>query len=155
LIFSCLTVFGGLHKQFEIGLPNIIPSITQGLAGTITPLKSPPPNNKALFDFAISGPLCGLAVSIALLIMGLDLTQSMSLDSALPVLPVDFVRGSSLGGGLVEFFLGPTAVLPDQGPDAVIQLHPYAIAGFIGCLINSLALLPLGRKCKEKTAKFP
>ncbi|KAG7355458.1 Ulp1 protease family protein [Nitzschia inconspicua] len=131
------------HK-FEIGIPNIIPSITQGLAGTITPLKSPPPNNKALFDFAISGPLCGLAVSVALLVTGLYLTQAMSLDSTLPVLPVDFVRSSSLGGGLVEFFLGPTAILPNQGPNAVVQLHPFAISGFVGCLINSLALLPLG-----------
>lgn len=69
----------------------------------------------------------------------------------LPVLPVDFVRSSSLGGGLVEFFLGPTALLPDQGPNAFVQLHPFAIAGFIGCLINSLALLPLGRKYEDNT----
>ena len=74
------------------------------------------------------------------------MTQSSSLDSALPVLPVAFVRSSSLGGGLVEYFLGKVALLPDQGPNAVVQLHPFAISGFIGCLINSLAMLPLGRK---------
>ena len=74
------------------------------------------------------------------------MTQTASLDSALPVLPVEFVRASSLGGGLVEFFLGKVALLPDQGPNAVIQLHPYAVAGFIGCLVNALAMLPLGRK---------
>jgi hypothetical protein len=132
--------------QFDIGFPNIIPSITQGIAGTITPLRSPPHNNRALFDFAIGGPLCGLAASIALLVVGLDLTRSMSLYAMLPVLPIDFVRSSSLGGGLVQFFLGPTAVLPDQGPNAVLQLHPFAISGFVGCVINALALLPLGRK---------
>lgn len=29
--------------QFEVGFPNLIPSFTQGISGTITPLKSPPP----------------------------------------------------------------------------------------------------------------
>lgn len=128
-----------------MGIPNIIPSIQFGVIGAITPLKSPPPNSKALFDFAIAGPLAGFAVSLALLFNGLELTQHMSLNSPLPVLPVDLVRSSSLGGGLVQFFLGKLAILPDQGPNALIELHPTAIAGIIGCYINALALLPIGR----------
>jgi hypothetical protein len=97
-------------------------------------------------DFAIAGPLAGLITSIILLYTGMELTQTMSLDSNLPVLPVDFLRSSSLGGGMVEYFLGKVAILPNQGPNAFIELHPFAIAGFIGCLINALAMLPLGRK---------
>lgn len=133
-------------NKFEIGLPSIIPSLTTGVTGSITPIKSPPPNSKALFDFAIAGPLAGLALSVTLLVTGLKLTQTLSLDTQLPVLPVDFVRSSSLGGGLVQYFLGNMAVLPDQGPNAVVELHPFAIAGFIGCVINALSMLPLGRK---------
>jgi hypothetical protein len=87
-----------------------------------------------------------LVASVTFLLVGLELTQSSSLDSALPVLPVGFVRSSSLGGGLVEFFLGKVALLPDQGPNAEIQLHPFAIGGFLGCLVNALAMLPLGRE---------
>lgn len=124
----------------------MIPSITTGLTGAITPLKSPPPNSKAMFDFAIAGPLAGLALSLVLLLSGLDMTTTMTLNSQLPVVPVDLVRSSSLGGGLVQYFLGNTAIMPDQGPTAVVQLHPLAIAGFIGCITNALALLPLGRK---------
>jgi hypothetical protein len=81
----------------------------------------------------------------------MELTQTMSLDSNLPVLPVDFLRSSSLGGGMVEYFLGKVAILPNQGPNAFVELHPFAIAGFIGCLINALAMLPLGRKYKYNT----
>jgi hypothetical protein len=70
----------------------------------------------------------------------------MDLNAQLPVLPVDLIRASSLGGGMVQFFLGNGVVMPDQGPAAMIALHPFAIAGFLGCIVNSLALLPLGSK---------
>jgi hypothetical protein len=133
--------------QFDIGLPTVIPSITTGLTGAITPLRSPPPNSKSMFDFAIAGPLAGIFVSLALLLNGLDLTASATFGTQLPVVPVDLLRSSSLGGGLVEYFLGNTSLLPGQGPAAVLPLHPYAIAGFVGLMTNALALLPLGRKC--------
>lgn len=132
------------YYKFDIGLPKLLPSLTTGIGGSITPIKSPPPNNKALFDFAMAGPLAGLVVSLGLLVVGLELTRQMGLDAALPVVPVDLVRSSSLGGGLIQYFLGKYALLPDQGPEAYIGLHPFAISGWIGCTINALALLPLG-----------
>jgi hypothetical protein len=85
-------------------------------------------------------------VSFALLLTGLEITSSMDMNAQLPALPVDLIRASSLGGGMVQFFLGNGVVMPDQGPAAMIELHPFAIAGFVGCMVNSLALLPLGRK---------
>jgi len=132
------------YYKFDIGLPNVIPSLATGLGGSITPIKSPPPNNKALFDFAIAGPLLGLIVSIGLLLVGLEMTRQMGLDATLPVFPVDMARASSFGGGLIEYFLGKYTLLPDQGPGAYVGLHPFAISGWIGCTINALALLPLG-----------
>ena len=70
----------------------------------------------------------------------------MSLDSNLPVLPADLARASSLGGGTIQYFLGKYALMPDQVPGAFVELHPFAISGLIGCIINALAMLPLGRK---------
>ena len=131
-------------------MPNVLPSATTGLAGAITPIKSPPPNNKALFDFAIAGPLAGLIVSIGLLFVGLALTRQMGMDANLPVLPVELARASSLGGGMIQYFLGKYTLLPGQGPEAYVELHPFAISGWIGCIINALALLPLGRKSSKK-----
>jgi hypothetical protein len=124
----------------------LIPSITTGLTGAITPLKSPPPNLRSLFDFGVAGPLAGLALSFFFLLNGLELTASGNVSGLLPVIPVDILRTSSLGGGLVEFFLGGNILMPGQPPGAVVQLHPFAVAGFIGCITNSLALLPLGSK---------
>lgn len=85
-----------------------------------------------------------MVVSLVFLLNGLKITAAMTLGTQLPVISVDLLRSSSLGGGLVEYFLGSTAILPDQGPDAFLPLHPYAIAGFVGLFINALALLPLG-----------
>ena len=74
------------------------------------------------------------------------MTASGDVSGLLPVIPVDILRTSSLGGGLVEFFLGNGILMPEQAPNAVVQLHPFAVAGFIGCITNALALLPLGSK---------
>lgn len=131
--------------QFQVGMPTFLPSIQLGLLGAITPLKSAPPNLKSMFDFAIAGPLVGLVVSLGLLATGLDITAQMSLDQLadLPVFPSYIFLASELGGGLAEFFLGKGAIT--QGDvDTLLTLHPFAIAGIVGLLSNSLALLPLG-----------
>jgi len=64
----------------------------------------------------------------------------------LPALPLYLLRSSALGGGLIELFLGKGALMRDLPGEAVLPLHPYAIAGFTGIITNSIALLPLGRK---------
>lgn len=123
----------------------MVPSIQLGLQGAITPFKSPPPSNKSMFDFAIAGPIAGLVVSFALLVAGLDLTASMDISSStiLPAFPVSILRSSTLGGGMVEFCIGK-GTLMKSAAEAVLPLHPFAIAGYVGMISNSLALLPLG-----------
>lgn len=100
---------------------------------------------KELFDFAIAGPAVGFALSFILLWYGLDLTASTDLTQTvlLPSLPVQLLKASALGGGLIDWFLGEGALtLPD--PDSVLPLHPYAISGYLGLVGNALALLPIG-----------
>eukprot|EP00551_Chaetoceros_affinis_P010571 CAMPEP_0203669702 /NCGR_PEP_ID=MMETSP0090-20130426/5997_1 /ASSEMBLY_ACC=CAM_ASM_001088 /TAXON_ID=426623 /ORGANISM="Chaetoceros affinis, Strain CCMP159" /LENGTH=895 /DNA_ID=CAMNT_0050534435 /DNA_START=443 /DNA_END=3130 /DNA_ORIENTATION=+ len=131
--------------KFKTGAPTIVPSIQLGLTGCITPLKTPPPNFNSLFDFAISGPLVGMIISLGLMYAGLE--QQVFMDnlsqSQLPSLPVELVRSSSLAGGLVEWLLGD-GVLLSPDPAALIRLHPLAMAGFVGLLANALSLLPIG-----------
>jgi membrane-associated protease RseP (regulator of RpoE activity) len=136
-------------KKFNVGLPTILPSIQMGCMGAITPLKSPPPNVKSLFDFGIAGPLAGLTTSLLFLVIGLIDMNSLSFTqfSELPVLPTFMLRSSALGGGLIEFFLGKGFLMQGLGGDnTFIPLHPFAITGFVGILANALALLPLGSK---------
>jgi hypothetical protein len=143
--FAILNYF--LLHQFKTGAPTIVPSIQTGLTGCITPLLTPPPNFKSLFDFAISGPLVGIFVSLSLMYLGLE--QQVFMDTAaqsqLPSLPVELLRSSALAGGLVEWLLGD-GVLLSPDPTALIRLHPFAIAGFVGLVSNALSLLPIGSK---------
>jgi len=134
--------------QFSVGMPVFVPSIQMGSFGAITPLKSSPPSLKALFDFSIAGPLAGLLASLVFLVEGLTITASMDLQQSalLPALPLYLLRASSLGGGLIEMFLGQGSLMQGIPEDAVLPLHPFAVAGFVGLLWNSVALLPLGRK---------
>merc|ERR1719223_740985 len=61
----------------------------------------------------------------------------------LPTLQVDFIKASSLGGNIINSLMD-NQVLSMAGKDAV-PLHPSAIAGFCGLMINALSLLPIGQ----------
>ena len=98
-----------------------------------------------MFDFAMAGPVAGLALSFAFLIAGLDLTATTDIAASnlLPAFPVSILRSSALAGGMIEYFIGNGALMKASA-DAVLPLHPFAIAGFVGMISNSLALVPLG-----------
>lgn len=132
----------GLRDKFRVGLPTFLPSLQLGLFGSITPILSPPPNFRSLFDFAVAGPLLGLIASLTFLAHGLFLTASTPLTdlAMLPALPTMILRASTLGGEMVETFLGPETLLVSD----TVSLHPEAIAGFSGLVANALALLPTG-----------
>jgi hypothetical protein len=133
--------------QFNVGIPTFIPSIQLGCIGTITPLKSPPPSLKSMFDFGMSGPLAGLLGSFVLLAYGLQKTSMLDLNhiASQPSLPTYLLRASTLGGAFIEQFLGSGSLIPDVTSPS-LPLHPFAIAGYIGMISNALALLPLGSK---------
>lgn len=136
--------------QFDIGLPNFIPSLSTGLLGAITPFKSPPKNWNSMFDFAIAGPSAGMVASLFLMYTGLSITISVDMagQSQLPALPISLLHASALGGSLIESFLG-NGVLTSATPEtSVLPLHPFAIAGYVGLISNALSLLPLGRKSR-------
>ena len=147
-------VVAGIYG-IDITLPTFVPSIASGITSSITNLKSPAKNRTQLFDFAIAGPLAGILASLLALYVGLQLTAASdsSTIAMFPALPIEILRQSSLGGGLIEYVLGNGVLgipVGAQGSQAVssinIPLHPTAIAGYISLIVNSLSLLPIGSK---------
>jgi len=134
-----------LKGKFKTCAPTFIPSPSLPLITSVTKLRTPARNFKDLFDFALSGPLTGMLASIGLLIYGIFQTNSMDPASyaLLPTLQVDFIKASSLGGNIINSLMD-NQVLSMAGKDAV-PLHPSAIAGFCGLMINALSLLPIGQ----------
>jgi len=155
----------GIHMTHELGhramanayklnitAPTLVPSSSTGILTAITDLKSPPKDKNQLFDFAIAGPLAGYALSLAALLTGLALTAvaDNSAIAGFPNLPVGFLRQSSLGGGLIETFLGNSIIYLPEGAENMqdqlkVALHPAAIAGYYGLLVNAMSLFPFGR----------
>ena len=139
-------------KKFEISIPTLVPSILSGITSSITTLKTSPKNRQDLMEFAVAGPLAGMICSILVLSYGLVLTATADTVENFPGLPLAVLRQSSLGGGLVDIFLGNGVLnVPASAEGAqllastMIALHPFAIAGYLSLFVNALALVPIGR----------
>jgi membrane-associated protease RseP (regulator of RpoE activity) len=109
-----------------------------------------------MFDVAVAGPLLGILASLVAVAVGSSMTLTTD-PSVLPALPLEILRQSTLGGGIINSILGNGALsIPEgaQGTAAVagitIPLHPVAVAGYISLIVNALALLPIGSTLANK-----
>jgi len=95
----------------------------------------------------MAGPFLGLTVSAVLLVLGLQETATASAETfqSFPALPVSVLKLSTLGGTVVDSFVGGgNGMLLQQDAETGVPLHPFAIAGFTGLMIQAFELLPLG-----------
>lgn len=114
-------------------LPYFIPApLGVGTFGAFIKIKAPIPNKRALFDIGIAGPLAGFVFVIPAAIAGLYFATPAT--------------GISGGDGLVFhdplLFRAIAKLL--QVPKDVIA-NPYWFAAWVGCLVTSLNLLPVGQ----------
>lgn len=99
-------------------------------------------SRRELFDVGVSGPLAGFAVLVPFLIYGIAHSEPVAVDFASPneetslILPV---VGQNLGFLLVSrWFHGPLGT--EQ-----LNLHPFALAAWLGMLATAINLLPFGQ----------
>ncbi len=127
-------------KKFGVRatLPYFIPfpSIV-GTMGAVIKTQSPIPHRRALFYIGVMGPIPGFVVSLAASIIGVMLSEVLPLPPAEGITPI--FGNSLLFGFIVTQIHG---VIP-AGFD--IALHPFAWAGWIGFLVTSLNLIPIGQ----------
>lgn len=124
------------RHNVDVTLPYFIPAPSFiGTFGAFIKMKSPLLNRKALLDIGASGPLVGTVVSVPFLIVGLKLSEiTIGMEPG----------GASLGSSLLmslltKLTLGP---LPEN---CDVLIHPIGFAGWIGLLVTSLNLLPVGQ----------
>lgn len=167
VLTTCLPVFFGIfavqgihelahlvvarRRGIKTGLPLPLPSFQLGSWGCITPLRSFPENRSALLDFALSGPVSAMLLSLALMVAGIHLTVQASGSAILcfPVVPIALLKSSFLTGSLLTLLAPKAMVLPLSQP---LPLHPIFLVGFAGLLSSALNLLPIfrldgGRAC--------
>ncbi len=147
-------------------LPYFIPvPFGAGTLGAVIRMRSPIPSRRATLDIGAAGPLAGLAVAIPLLLLGLSLSEVRETGAAAAAAatspwqsPFTLVRALLAhqplrdAAGDVQLF-GDSAItwaagrvvfgaLP-SGQD--VYLHPVALAAWIGLLVTTLNLVPLGQ----------
>jgi len=130
------------HKV-EATYPYFIPGPPPiGTFGAVIRQKSLPPNRDALFDIGSAGPIVGFLVAIAVTIIGIPLSSYTWISEGAPTLPI-----SPLFLFIMQH-IQPLGGLPaPPGNGAVIRAvspHPVAFAGWIGMIVTSLNLIPVG-----------
>jgi membrane-associated protease RseP (regulator of RpoE activity) len=118
-------------------LPYFIPAPSIiGTFGAFIKMKSPIITRKALIDIGASGPIAGFVVSVAACIVGLNMSEVVSLQQTDGAL--------RLGDSILFSFLSKIVI--GAAPDNYdIFLHPIAFAGWIGLFVTSLNLIPIGQ----------
>jgi membrane-associated protease RseP (regulator of RpoE activity) len=117
-------------------LPFFIPAPPLFLAGTFgafIKIKSPIPSRRALFDIGVAGPLAGFVVAVPIAILGVLLSH-----------PAPPPTGASI------FFNDPllfrlAARLMGVHLDVNSAGNPFYFAAWIGLLVTSLNLMPVGQ----------
>lgn len=131
--------FVARHHGVAVSLPYFIPLppfISLGTLGAVIRMDTPISDRRALFDVGAAGPIAGLVVAIPLLVIGLSLSA---------VGPTSV--GGSIEGNSILYALLKYAVhgqwLPNDTVD--VQLHPMAMAAWVGLLITMINLMPIGQ----------
>lgn len=125
------------YYRIKATLPYFIPAPTLiGTLGAFIKIKSPITRKQQLFDIGIAGPLTGFILSLPALYYGLRLSKVIY---ALP-------EGESIlfGEPLLLKILG-SMIFKDVASGYDILIHPVAFAGWVGILVTSFNLFPVGQ----------
>jgi membrane-associated protease RseP (regulator of RpoE activity) len=118
-------------------LPFFIPAPTLiGTMGAFIRIRTPITAKRTLFDVGAWGPLAGFAVAVPVLGIGLALSK------VVPALPRD--QSLLFGEPLLVKLFG-ALLFGRVGPGYDVLLHPVAFAGWVGLLVTSINLFPIGQ----------
>src|ERR1700720_3550044 len=128
------------YHNVDASLPYFIPAPPSifiiGTFGAFIRMRQPARTRRVMFDIGAAGPWAGVMLAIPAVIIGLYLSDVTPLDKS--------GGGLELGNSLL--FLGLSHLVLGVDPTTVnVALHPIAFAGWIGLLVTSLNLLPVGQ----------
>lgn len=128
------------YHNVEASLPYFIPLPTYiGSMGAVIRMKGRIPDRKALFDIGAAGPLAGLAATIVVTAIGLQLdplpVQQAATESEEATVMFNYPP-------LLELIATVTGTA-DQLEDGLV--HPVVFGGWVGMLVTLLNMLPVGQ----------
>lgn len=152
--------FAARYHKVKATLPYFIPIpsipefffINFGTMGAVIKTKSAVPNNKAMFDIGVSGPIAGFVACLIVLIYGF--THMPGVEYILALHPDYFSPEYGNSGLLFAFgdsilfsFLREVFTSPDQfvPPMSEIYHYPYLCVGWFGLLVTGMNMIPVGQ----------
>lgn len=128
--------FMSKKHHVDVTLPYFIPAPSFiGTFGAFIKMKSPIMDRRVLLDIGAAGPLAGIIVAIPVLFAGLALSE---------VVPEAAGSGIRLGTSILFSFIN-WIVHGSMPENTSLVLHPIAFSGWIGLLVTSLNLIPVGQ----------
>jgi membrane-associated protease RseP (regulator of RpoE activity) len=118
-------------------LPFFIPAPPLFLAGTFgafIKIRSPIPSRRALFDIGLAGPLAGFVVALPVSVVGILKTQPALTSPGTSGIIFNDPPLFRLLAKMMGIYLDPLS-----------SLNPYYTAAWIGLLVTSLNLMPVGQ----------
>jgi membrane-associated protease RseP (regulator of RpoE activity) len=122
----------GVYASFPFFIP--MPFSPLGTFGAVIAMEPRMGHRRALFDIGITGPLAGLVPTFVFLVIGLHYSRF-----GIPSRDT-MIFGDPLAlRVLAKWILGPTPAGNE------LMTHPIAFAGWVGLLVTSLNLMPIGQ----------
>lgn len=138
---------------YYIPVPPLPFLLSIGTMGAVIRIREPIPDTDSLLDTGASGPIAGFIVAFGLLLYGFTHLpppghiftihpEYLALGGIPAVPPPDTLYlGKNLLFLLLEAFIAPKG-LP---PMTELYHYPYLFAGWLGCFVTALNLLPVGQ----------
>ncbi len=137
---------------YFIPFPPIPGFFNFGTMGAVIRTREAIPNNKAMFDIGVAGPLAGFVASVALLVYGfsnLPGTEYLlnihpnyfSPEYGADALSLEF-GDTILFAALRNIFTDPSQFIP---PMSEIYHYPYLLVGWFGLFITAMNMIPVGQ----------
>ena len=117
-------------------LPFFVPAPPLFLAGTFgafIKIRSPIPSRRALFDIGLAGPLAGFIVAVPVAVIGI-----LTMRPPVPAEGYAIIFHDPILFRIIAKLLGRTL-------DPYSPTNPYYMAAWIGLLVTSLNLMPVGQ----------
>jgi membrane-associated protease RseP (regulator of RpoE activity) len=109
-----------------------------GTFGAVIMQKSLPPNKDALFDVGASGPIVSFILATIATIVSLPYSKYSFIPVGSATLPIPLLIQL-----VAPYLLPPRPTThPQRGYELAINLHPVAIAGWVGMFVTMLNLMP-------------
>ena len=133
--------FAGVKNGVRTTLPLFIPAppglFLLGTFGAMIVIKDPIPNRRVLMEIGVAGPIAGFIVAVPTLIIGLFFSE---------IVPPTGQGGFSFGSSIIMIVLSKAILgVTPLSIDFNIQLHPIALAGWVGLFVTAINLFPIGQ----------